>query len=40
MPHLTRESLMTLEAYAKAQPEFRAKVLEHKKRRKVHLGST
>src|SRR5438270_11124092 len=29
---------MTLEAYAKARPQFRARVLEHKKRRIVHLG--
>jgi hypothetical protein len=38
MPKITRESLMTLEAYAKARKEFRAKVLEHKKPRAVHLG--
>jgi Protein of unknown function (DUF3501) len=38
MPHIKRESLMTLEAYAKARKEFRAKVIEHKKRRTVHLG--
>ena len=38
MPKITRESLMTLEAYAKARPEFRAKVLEHKKPRAVALG--
>lgn len=35
---LTRESLMTLEAYAKARPEFRRKVMEHKKARSVALG--
>src|SRR2546423_4973104 len=29
---------MTLEAYAKARSQFRARVLEHKKRRVVHLG--
>jgi hypothetical protein len=29
---------MTLEAYAKARKEFRAKVLAHKKPRTVHLG--
>jgi len=29
---------MTLEAYAKARNEFRAKVMEHKKNRIVHLG--
>ena len=38
MPKITRESLMTLEAYAKARKDFRAKVLEHKKPRAVHLG--
>ena len=35
---LTRESLMTLEAYAKARPEFRKKVMAHKKARTVALG--
>ncbi|MCM5569134.1 DUF3501 family protein [Burkholderiaceae bacterium FT117] len=38
MPKVTRDSLMTLEAYAKARPEFRKKVIEHKKHRTVHLG--
>jgi hypothetical protein len=38
MPAITRDSLMTLEAYAKARPEFRARVLEHKKPRNVRLG--
>ena len=38
MARVTRESLMTLEAYAKARPEFRRKVLEHKRNRKVALG--
>ena len=38
MPRISRESLMTLEAYAKARKEFRARVLEHKKPRTVHLG--
>ena len=38
MPQIKRESLMTLEAYAKARKEFRTKVIEHKKRRTVHLG--
>jgi hypothetical protein len=36
---ITRESLLTLEAYAKQRPQFRAKVMEHKQRRTVHLGS-
>ena len=35
---ITRDSLLTLEAYAKARPAFRAKVLEHKRARTVHLG--
>lgn len=38
MPQITRDSLMTLEAYAKARKEFRARVMAHKKNRKVHLG--
>ena len=38
MQKLSRASLMTLEAYAKARKEFRAQVLAHKKHRTVHLG--
>jgi Protein of unknown function (DUF3501) len=38
MNKITRESLMTLEAYAKARPEFRAKAISHKRLRTVHLG--
>ena len=38
MPQITRDSLMTLEAYAKARQEFRVRVMAHKKNRKVHLG--
>jgi hypothetical protein len=38
MPKITRDSLMTLEAYAKSRKDFRAKVLDHKKARAVHLG--
>ena len=38
MPRITRESLMTLEAYAKARKDFRAKVIAHKKVRTVHVG--
>jgi len=38
MQKISRDSLMTLEAYAKARKEFRAKVLAHKKARTVHLG--
>ena len=38
MPAIARDSLMPLEAYAKARPGFRARVLAHKKPRTVHLG--
>ena len=38
MAKITRESLMTLEAYAKARKEFRARVMAHKKNRSVHIG--
>ena len=38
MPQITRDSLMTLEAYAKARPEFRARVVAHKKNRTLALG--
>jgi len=35
---IKRESLMSLETYARERPAFRAKVLEHKKKRTVRLG--
>ena len=35
---IERNSLLSLEAYAKQRNEFRAKVMEHKKRRSVRLG--
>jgi len=38
MPAIQRDSLMTLEAYAKARKEYRARVIPHKKTRTVHLG--
>ncbi|HSN41855.1 MAG TPA: DUF3501 family protein [Burkholderiales bacterium] len=38
MPHITRDSLMTLEAYARARQEFRARVMAHKKNRTIALG--
>ena len=38
MAKITRDSLMTLEAYAKARKEFRARVMAHKKNRSVHIG--
>jgi hypothetical protein len=37
-PKITRESLLTLEAYARERNDFRARVLEHKRARTVHLG--
>jgi hypothetical protein len=36
---ITRDSLMTLEAYAKARASLRAQVIEHKKIRNVQLGN-
>jgi hypothetical protein len=38
MAKITRESLMTLEAYASARKEFRNQVLAHKKDRTLALG--
>ena len=38
MPRITHDSLMTLETYARERPQFRAKVMAHKKDRTVHLG--
>jgi len=38
MPGIAPESLLTLEAYARERGAFRSKVIEHKKRRTVHLG--
>ena len=38
MPPITAASLMTLEAYARARTDFRAKVIAHKKNRTVSLG--
>jgi len=35
---ITRDSLMTLETYARERVGFRARVLEHKRARTVHLG--
>ncbi len=40
MTRITRDSLMTLEAYAKARPEFRSNVMAHKKNRTVSLGES
>jgi hypothetical protein len=36
---IARDSLMSLEAYAKTRSDFRARVMAHKKARSVHLGN-
>ena len=36
---LTRQNLYSLEQYASARPEFRARVMAHKKNRMVALGA-
>lgn len=38
MPLISRDSLMTLESYARARKEMRVAVIAHKKHRKVPLG--
>jgi hypothetical protein len=38
MPQIARDSLLTLEAYAKQRKEFRARIMAHKRRRTIHLG--
>lgn len=38
MPKLTREDLYSLEKYAEVRPDFRARVIAHKKNRRVPLG--
>lgn len=38
MGTISRDSIMTLEDYAKAREEFRAEVMSHKKKRKISLG--
>jgi hypothetical protein len=38
MPQITPDSLLTLEAYAKARKDFRAQVIAHKKNRTLPLG--
>jgi hypothetical protein len=38
MPRIDRASLMPLETYARERPQFRARVMAHKKHRTVHLG--
>lgn len=39
MAQIDRASLMTLEAYAKARPQFRQRVIEHKRHRTIAIGS-
>ena len=39
MAKITRDSLLSLEDYAKARKDFRAKVMAHKKTRAVSLGN-
>ena len=36
---ITRDTLLTLEAYAAERPQFRARVMEHKKHRRIALGA-
>jgi hypothetical protein len=38
VPRIARDSLLSLEAYARGRADFRARVLAHKKPRTVHLG--
>jgi hypothetical protein len=38
MSKLTREDLFTLEKYAEVRPEFRARVMAHKKNRQLAIG--
>ena len=38
MTKLTRSDLLTLEAYAAERPAFRARILEHKRRRQLPVG--
>src|SRR3954470_4869696 len=35
---ITRDTLLSLEEYARQRPQWRQKVMEHKKLRSVHLG--
>ena len=39
MRKIARDSLLSLEAYARQRKEFRAKVMAHKRDRTVHLGA-
>ncbi|MEP6679095.1 MAG: DUF3501 family protein [Betaproteobacteria bacterium] len=35
MPRIVRDTLLSLEAYAKARKDFRARVIAHKRHRKM-----
>ena len=39
MDKLKREDLYSLEKYAEVRPEFRARVMEHKKNRRLSIGA-
>ena len=39
MAQISRDSLLTLEAYARQRKDFRARVIAHKKNRTLHLGA-
>jgi hypothetical protein len=38
MPQITRDSLLTLEGYARVRPQMRVEIMAHKKNRMVDLG--
>ena len=38
MPAISRESLLTLEAYAQQRGDLRARVIDHKRHRTLHVG--
>ena len=38
MPRITRDSLLSLEAYARQRNDFRSRVIAHKKNRSVQIG--
>src|SRR5215510_13920944 len=38
MAQISRDTLLTLEAYSKERKDFRARVIAHKKNRMLHLG--
>ena len=40
MPRIARDSLLSLEAYARQRKDFRARVIAHKRHRKVALGES